>query len=69
MFDIKLIRDDQKAVEAGLAAKNVSADLSAVLKADKKRKDLLLELEELRSQKNAASRPQSQPVRIGLLPA
>ena len=44
MFDITLIRDDQKAVEAGLAAKNVKVDLSAVLKHDKKRKKLLPKL-------------------------
>ena len=55
MFDIKLIRDNREAVQKGLAAKNVDADLGAVLKHDRKRRDLLAELEELRSQKNAAN--------------
>ncbi|MCK5178820.1 MAG: serine--tRNA ligase, partial [Candidatus Omnitrophica bacterium] len=55
MFDIKLIRDDKEAVQKGLAAKKASADLDAVLKHDQKRRDLLVELEELRGQKNAAN--------------
>jgi seryl-tRNA synthetase len=55
MFDIKLIRDNKDAVGKGLAAKNVNADLDAILKYDQDRRDLLLELEELRSQKNAAN--------------
>ena len=55
MFDIKLIRDNKEAVQKGLAAKNVTADLDSVLKYEQKRKDLLADLEELRSKKNAAN--------------
>jgi seryl-tRNA synthetase len=55
MFDIKLIRENAEAVKQGLAAKNVAVDLSAILKYDQKRKGLLLELEDLRGQKNAAN--------------
>ena len=55
MFDIRLIRDDRDAVQKGLAAKNGKADLDAVLNHDQKRRDLLLKLEELRGQKNAAN--------------
>ena len=55
MFDIKLIRDNKQAVQKGLAAKKAKADLAAILKYDQRRRDLLLELEELRSQKNVAN--------------
>jgi seryl-tRNA synthetase len=55
MFDIKLIRDDQKRVERGLAAKGTKIDLAPVLADDRKRRDLLAELERLRSEKNTAN--------------
>src|SRR3989338_6545702 len=55
MLDIKVIRDNQKAVEKGLLAKKVDVDLSVVLKYDQKRRDLLVQLDELRSQKNTAN--------------
>ena len=55
MFDIKLIRDNLKAVEKGLTSKGVKADLSLILKDDRKCRDLLVELEQLRTLKNAAN--------------
>lgn len=55
MFDIKLIRDNQEAVQKNLAAKGVEVDLTSVLKDDQTRRDLMAELEELRSRKNAAN--------------
>ncbi|MBN1869060.1 MAG: serine--tRNA ligase [Candidatus Omnitrophica bacterium] len=55
MFDIRLIRENRDAVKRGLAAKNAKADLDTILKHDKKRRDLLAELDDLRSQKNAAN--------------
>ena len=55
MFDIKLIREDAKKVVRGLSAKNVNVDLEPLLKSDKKRREILVELEELRNQKNVAS--------------
>ncbi|HQP09959.1 MAG TPA: serine--tRNA ligase [Candidatus Omnitrophota bacterium] len=55
MFDIKLIRENPKAVQEGLASKNVKVDLSAILQYDQKRRDLLLELDDLRSRKNTAN--------------
>jgi len=55
MFDIKLIRDNLKMVEQGLAAKDARIDLAPVLKNDQKRRDLLVELEQLRTKKNTAN--------------
>ncbi len=55
MFDIRLIRENIDSVKAGLAAKGVKVDLSAVLDWDKKRRDRLVDLENLRGQKNAAN--------------
>jgi len=55
MFDIKLIRDNQGAVQKDLAAKGENVDLTPVLEYDRKRRDLLAELEQLRNQKNSAN--------------
>ena len=55
MFDIKLIRENLESVKKGLAAKNVSFNLNEILELDKKRRDILSELEELRNQKNLAN--------------
>lgn len=55
MFDIKLIRDNLKIAEKGLAAKGATIDLAPVLKNDQKRRDLLTELEQLRAEKNTAN--------------
>ena len=55
MFDIKLIRDDLEKVRRGLAAKKVDADLEGILKIDQDRRNILVELDDLRSKKNIAS--------------
>ena len=55
MFDIKLIRDNKAAVEAGLKAKKVDADLEAILEADEVYRKKLVELDDLRAAKNAAN--------------
>ena len=55
MFDIKLIRDNLEKVEQGLAAKKVTIDLAPILKNDQERRDLLVELEQLRTEKNLAN--------------
>lgn len=55
MFDIKLIRDNKEAVAQGLAAKKVTADLDLILAKDKERRELLLELDDLRNKKNIAN--------------
>ena len=55
MFDIKLIRDDLKRVREGLKAKNTKVDLEGLLDLDKQRRGLLVQIDELRAQKNAAN--------------
>ena len=55
MLDIKLIRDNRETVQKSLAAKGVEVDLAPVLEYDRRRRDLLTELEQLRNQKNAAN--------------
>ena len=55
MFDIKLIRDNIELVKKGLAAKNVTLDLAALLDQDQKRRARQVELDQLRSQINAAN--------------
>ncbi len=55
MIDIKLIRNNREVVEKGLAAKDMSVDLVSVIDCDRKRRDLMAELEELRNQKNIAN--------------
>ena len=55
MFDIRLIRENIEAVKSGLAAKNVKADLDDILQLDQKNRQLLVEVEQLRGQKNTAN--------------
>ncbi len=55
MFDIKLIRESEEIVKKGLAAKNVKFDLTEILSIDKKRREILFQLDELRNQKNLAN--------------
>ena len=55
MFDIKLIRENIDKVQKGLEAKRADIDLASVLDLDKQRKEILLKVEALRSQQNAAN--------------
>jgi len=55
MFDIKLIRDNLKTVEQSLVARGCAIDLAPILKNDQKHRDLLVELEQLRTKKNTAN--------------
>ncbi len=60
MFDIKLIRENIELVKKGLAAKNAKVSLDDVVRLDAKRRDLLVELDQLRNQKNLANDEVSQ---------
>ena len=62
MFDIKLIRDDAAAVREGLAKKNFSVDIEAILANDKRMRELMTDLDDLRSEKNAANDEISQAI-------
>lgn len=55
MLDIKLIRENTSAVKAGLAAKNVKVDLTGLLDLDKKRRELLVKVDDLRAKQNSAN--------------
>ncbi len=55
MLDLKYIRENVDKVKAGLAAKRVNIDLSRILDLDQKRRQLLVEIDDLKAQKNAAN--------------
>lgn len=55
MLDLRLIRDNLDKVKAGLASKRAQVDLDQLVKHDLQRRQLLLELEDLKAQKNTAN--------------
>ncbi len=55
MLDIKFIRTNTEEVRAGLRKRRSSLDVNQFLDIDQKRRDLLLEVEELKSKRNQAS--------------
>lgn len=55
MLDLKWIRENPDKVREGLAAKKASFDLDHLLKLDLERRALLAEVEQLKSQRNAAN--------------
>lgn len=52
MLDIKYIRDNTKAVKKAVELKNIKVDIDELLKLDKDRSALLMELESLRAERN-----------------
>lgn len=55
MLDIKFIRDNPEKVKAACKNKQIKLDVEALLEIDKKRRELLQAVEEIRAQKNGAS--------------
>ncbi|MFH2055709.1 MAG: serine--tRNA ligase [bacterium] len=55
MLDLKFIRENPDLVKAGLAKKFVAVDLDAILEFDRRRREILTELEALRSDRNTVS--------------
>lgn len=55
MLDIKLIKNDLDFVKRGMEKRGAKIDFSDFLKNEEKRKALLLEIEELRHERNTAS--------------
>lgn len=55
MLDMKFIRENAPLVKASLEKRNSRFDLDPILKLDEERRGLLLELDELRRQKNEAN--------------
>ena len=56
MLDIKFIRENPQKVSDGCAKKQVKIDIGELLRADKKRLQILNVLEDLRAKKNKASK-------------
>jgi len=56
MFDLKLIRDDPAAFDAGLAKRGVAAQSEAILKLDAERRALVTRLQEAQARRNDASK-------------
>ena len=55
MLDLKFIRENSEKVKVGLAAKRVTIDLDHLLKLDYQRRQLTVELDDLKFQKNLAN--------------
>lgn len=56
MLDIKWIRSNPEEVKAGLAKRNATYDIDAVLALDDKRKAIIAEVEEMKAQQNRESK-------------
>lgn len=56
MLDIKFIRENSKIVKEGCQKKQVNVDIDRILEVDKKRREALRALEDMRAQKNKASK-------------
>ncbi len=55
MLDLKFIRENTDKVKAGLEAKRAKVDLDRLLKVDSNRRQLIVELEHLKAEKNLAN--------------
>ncbi|MDP2864578.1 MAG: serine--tRNA ligase [bacterium] len=56
MLDIKFIRENPQIVKEGCRKKQVEVDIDRLLEADKRRREILQALEDIRAQKNKASK-------------
>jgi seryl-tRNA synthetase len=56
MLDIKFIRQNPEKVKEGCRAKQVKVDIDRLLEVDKKRREVLQALEDMRAQKNKATK-------------
>lgn len=55
MLDLRFIRDNADKIKAGLQAKRATVNLDDLLKFDTQRRQLIVELDDLKSQKNSAN--------------
>src|SRR3989338_2038503 len=56
MLDIKFIRQNSEKVKEGIAKKQAKVDIDRLLEVDKKRRETLQALEDMRAQKNKANK-------------
>lgn len=55
MLDIKFIRENPEKVKEGITKKGVKADINALLELDKKKRELIKKIDDLKAQKNVLS--------------
>jgi len=65
MLDPKLIKEKREIIEGMLKARNVDFDLDALIKTDKKRRELIIETDELRKKRNDIGIQMSQKTKAG----
>lgn len=65
MLDLKLLRENPDAVRTGISRKNVSLDIDSILNLDIKRRDILKQVEALKSERNKASEEIARKKRAG----
>ena len=65
MLDLKFVRDNLPEVEQSLKNRNTAVDLSEFIGLDKKRRDLLVEVEALKSKRNTESQEVSRMKKTG----
>ena len=56
MLDIKFIRQNPDIIKEGCRKKQVKVDIDRLLEVDKKRREVLQALEDMRAQKNKANK-------------
>jgi len=56
MLDINFIRENKELVKKAIKGKGINLDADILLKVDKKRRDLITEVDELRKQRNVAAK-------------
>ena len=69
MLDIKTIREETDRVRRGADAKGITVDLDAILRLDARRRELLLEIEKLRQERNVRSKQIGERIKAGEAPA
>jgi seryl-tRNA synthetase len=69
MLDIKTIREETDRVRRGCDAKGIAVDLDAILRLDARRRELLLEIEKLRRERNVRSKQIGERIKAGEQPA
>ena len=65
MLDLKFVRDNLPVVEQALRNRNASVDLSEFSGLDKRRRELLVEVEALKSKRNTVSQEVSRLKKAG----
>ena len=61
MLDLKFIRENPQLVKAGIAKKNDDSDIDKILALDRRRRDVIKKVEQLRAERNRVSAQIAQP--------